>query len=216
MDETTRQQGQPRQTSKAGAPAAVDWFVRRQVKLEPGEVFLGVWRDSLLILFVRMFLPLLLATIIGVLFAATLRRATLVEQILFAVLLPLSFIVLAWLSAAMLRWYFRIYVLTNRRLIRREGIIFRSRQELPLPKAQNAVYSTAMIQKWIGLGTVRVETASVGPAFRIDNVRHALEIEQQILKAADEAKYQRALMEEDQVRRMLAETLISPGKERMA
>lgn len=215
MDETTRQQGQPRQISKAGAPAAVDWFVRRQVKLEPGEVFLGVWRDSLLILFVRMFPPLLLATMIGILFAATLRRATLVEQILFAVLLPLSFIVLAWLSAAMLRWYFRIYVLTNRRLIRREGIILRTRQELPLPKAQNAAYSAATIQKWLGLGTVRVETASVGPAFRIDNVRHALEIGQQILKAADEAKHQRALMEEDQVRRILAEALISPGKERM-
>lgn len=215
MDETTRQQGQPRQISKAGDLAAVDWFARWQVKLEPGEVFLNVWRDSLLILFLRMFPPLLLAAMIVVLFALVFQRTTLVERLLFGLLLPLSFIVLAWLSAAMLRWYFRIYVLTNRRLIRREGIIWRTRLELSLPKVQNAAYSAATIQKWLGLGTVRVETASVGPAFRMDNVRHAPEIGQQILKAADEAKYQRALMEEDQVRRMLAETLISAGKERM-
>lgn len=216
MDETTREQGQPRQTGKAGDPAAVDWFVRWQVKLEPGEVFLEVWRDSRLILALPMFVLLLSAAMLVVLFAVTLRRATLVEQILFVVLLPLSFAALIWPSAAMLRWYFRIYVLTNRRLIRREGIIQRTRPDFPLPKVQNATYSAATIQKWLGLGTVRVETASAGQAFRMDNVRHALEIGQRILKAADEAKYQRALLEEDQVRRILAKTLISPSEERMS
>lgn len=215
MDEATRQQTRLRQADGSSTQATADRFARWQVKLEPGEVFLEVWRDSLLILIARLVPPLLLAALLPALFGATLRRSTMAERVLFAVLLPVSFLVLFRIIVVMLRWYVRIYILTNRRLIRREGIIWRTRLELSLPKVQTAMYSAAMIQRWIGLGTVRAETASVGPAFRIDNVRHASEIAQQILKAADEAKYQRALMEEDQVRRMLAETLISPGKERM-
>ncbi|MGB9594472.1 MAG: PH domain-containing protein, partial [Anaerolineae bacterium] len=109
---------------------------------------------------------------------------------------------------------FRIYVLTNRRLIRREGIIWRARNEVQLPKVQNASYSSAGLQKWVGLGTVKVETASMGRAFQMDNVRDALGISQQILKAADEAKHGRALMDEEQVRRMLEAHLVAPGGRR--
>lgn len=214
MEEITRQQGQARQAGESATQTAVDWFARWQVPLEPGEAFIQVWRDSRLILLLNTLLPLLLAVIGVVLFALTFRRATLVETILFAVLLPYSFVVLLWLSAEILRWYFRIYVLTNRRLIRREGIIWRVRNEVQLPKVQNASSSAAMLQKWVGLGVVKVETASMGAAFTMDNVRDAVAISQQILKAADEAKRQRALLDEDQVRRMLETHLVAPGARR--
>lgn len=210
MDEITRQQAQLTHANGSKTKATVDWFTRWQVELESGEDFIHVWRDSLLILFLNMALPLLLAVAGAVLFALTFRRATPVATILFAVLLPLSFATLIWLSLAILRWYFRIYVLTNRRLIRREGIIYRSRNEVQLPKVQNASYSAAMLQKWVGLGSVKVETASMGPAFKMDNVRDALAISQEILKAADEAKRQRALMDEDQVRQILERDLVAP------
>ncbi|GAB4400330.1 MAG: hypothetical protein Kow00123_08150 [Anaerolineales bacterium] len=216
MEEVTRQQGQARQADGSSARAAVDWFVHWQVQLQPGEGFLGVWRDSRLILLRDMLLPLLLAIMLVALFALTYRRATLVETILFGLLLPLSFAVLIWLPVAILRWYFRIYVLTNRRLIRREGIIWRVRNEVQLPKVQNASYSAAMLQKWVGLGTVKVETASMGPALTLDNVRDALSISQQILKAADEAKRERAFLDEAQVRQRLEKDLVAPGTPRMS
>lgn len=216
MDEPIRQQVQLRQTSDNRAYEAVDWFVRRQVRLEPGEVFMQVWRDSRLVLFAHIALPLLAAFMLPVLFVLAWRRSTLAEQALFALLLPLSFIVLGWLSLAILRWYFRIYVLTNRRLIRREGIIWRNRNAVPLPKVQNASYSAAMLQKWVGLGTVKVETASAGPPLLLDNVRGALGISRQILKAADEAKRERELMSEEQVRRMLEASLVPPATPRIS
>lgn len=214
MDEITRQQAQLRQADGSRTQATVDWFTRWQVALESDEHFKHVWRDSRLILFLNMALPLLLAVVGVALFALTFRRATPVESVLFALLLPLSFAVLIWLSVVLLRWYFRIYVLTNRRLIRREGIIWRSRNEVQLPKVQNASYSAAMLQKWVGLGSVKVETASMGPAFKMDNVRNALAISQEILRAADEAKRQRALMDEDQVRRILEKDLVAPSVRR--
>lgn len=215
VDEITRQQVQVRQAVGGSPLAAVDWFARDQIQLEPGEVFIRVWRDSRLILLVRMALPFLLAVMLVALFALTFRRATLFEKVLFPPLLPLSLVVLGWLSVAILKWYFRIYVLTNWRLIRREGIIWRARNEVQLPKVQNASYSAATLQKWVGLGTVKVETASMGPAFTLDNVRGAPGISQQILKAADEAKRERELLDEEQIRRMLAQSLIAPRAQRM-
>lgn len=216
MEEVTRQQAQLRQADGSKTKATVDWFTHQQVKLEPDEDFVHVWRDSLLVLFLKMALPLLLAIIGVALFALTFRRATLMESVVFALLLPLSFAVLIWLSLVILRWYFRIYVLTNRRLIRREGIIYRSRNEVQLPKVQNASYSAALLQKWVGLGTVKVETASMGAAFMMDNVRDALAISQEILKAADEAKRQRALVDEEQVRQALERGLVAPATRRVS
>ncbi|MDH7490591.1 MAG: PH domain-containing protein [Anaerolineae bacterium] len=214
MDEVTRQRGQARQAGESSAQANVDWFARWQVSLQPGEGFLGEWRDSPLVLLLNMLPPLLLAVVLVPLFVLTFSRSTPLATVLFALLLPLSFVVLIWLSVVMLRWYFRIYVLTNRRLIRREGIIWRVRNEVQLPKVQNASYSAAILQKWVGLGTVKVETASMGPALTLDNVRDALSVSQQILKTADEAKRQRALMDEEQVRRMLETNLVAPGPQR--
>lgn len=211
MDDLTRQLVQPIQASGASTSVDVDWFVRQQVPLEPGEEFRAAWRESWLVLLWRLLGPLVLANVAAVLFFLTSHRASRLEQIGFGFVLALSFIAVGWISLILVQWYVRIYVLTSRRLIWRQGILWRTRLELSLPKVQNASYSAAMLQKWVGLGTVRVETASVGLAFRIDNVRHALEISQEILKAADEARYQRALMEEDRVRRMLAEGLVAPS-----
>lgn len=211
MEEITRQQVQFRQADGSSAQAAVDWFTRHEVPLQPQEVFIQVWRDSLLVLFNRILVSLLLAIIEVVVFFLTSRRATLIETILSAALLPVSAAVLGWLSVGMLRWYFRIYVLTNRRLIRREGILWHVRNEVPLPKVQNASYTAATFQKWMGLGTVKVETASTGPAFRMDNVRNAQAISQRILRAADEVKYRRELLDEEQVRRILEENLVAPS-----
>jgi len=214
VDEVARQQGQARQADGSNAQTTVDWFARKQVRPEPGEAFLAVWRDSRVVLFLQMLLPLLAAVGLVVAFAFTLRRATTLERIGFAALLPASLAALVGVSVILLRWYFRIYVLTNRRLIRREGIIWRARNEVQLPKVQNASYSAAMLQKWVGLGTVKVETASMGQALTLDNVRDALGISQQILKAADEAKRERALLDEAQVRQMLETHLVAPGAER--
>jgi len=210
MDEVSRQQVGARQADATDAQA-VDWFARHEIKLEPGERFIRVWRDSVLVLFLQLLLPVLPAVALVVGFAFAFRRSTPLEKVLFAVLLPASFAVLVWISVILLRWYFRIYVLTNRRLIRREGIIWRARNEVQLPKVQNASYRSALLQKWVGLGTVKVETASVGQPFAMDNVRDAPGISQRILRAADEFKRERALMDEEQVRRMLAQRLVEPG-----
>ncbi len=194
----------------------MDWLVRREVQLESGEEIKDAWRESVLLLIWRLMAPLLLAGLSVALFALTFRLTGVARWLVFGPLLPLSLSILFWIIALIIQWYARIFVLTNRRLIRREGIIWTSRNEVQLPKVQNASYSAITLQKWVGLGTVKVETASAGPPLLLDNVRGALDISRQILKAADEAKRERELMGEEQVRRMLEASLVPPATPRIS
>ena len=182
----------------------MDWFVQSQIKLEPNEQFKETWRQSRLILFLHLLGPLLLAIVLVALFLLTTSVEGLLERAIRILLTPLSLVALIWISVIIVLWYVHIYVLTNRRLIHRKGIILRSRVEVQLPKVQNASYAAEMVQKWVGLGTVKVETASVGPAFVIKDVRDALGISQRVLVAAEQAKQELALMNESQVRRLLS------------
>jgi uncharacterized membrane protein YdbT with pleckstrin-like domain len=181
----------------------MDWFVQSQIKREPQEDFKEIWRKSRLVLLWRLLGPLLAAILLVAAFLLTASADGLVERAALALLLPLSFVVIIWISVVIVQWYVNIYVLTNRRLIHRQGIIIRSREEVQLPKVQNASYAAEMVQKWVGLGTVRVETASVGLPLVITSVRDASGISQRILVAAEQAKKELALMDENQVRRLL-------------
>jgi uncharacterized membrane protein YdbT with pleckstrin-like domain len=185
----------------------MDWYAQSQVKLEPQEQIKETWRLSRLVLLWQLLAPLLLALFLTAAFLITISRTSLVERAVFIALLPLSFIALLWISVIIVQWYVNIYVLTNRRLIHREGILLRSRVEVQLPKVQNASYAAEMVQKWVGLGTVKVETASVGLPFVITSVRDALGISQRVLVAAEQAKQELALMDESQVRRLLSAQL---------
>lgn len=185
----------------------IDGFIQRQVRLEPKEEIKGSWRQSRLILIWHLLGLAALAIVMVALFFVTISRASLIARVFFAVLIPLSFAVLIWMSLVFIDWYVRIFVLTNRRLIRREGIIRRNRLEVQLPKVQNASYSAEMVEKWLGLGRVKVETASTGPAMVINGVRGALGISQLILTTAEKAKQEIALGDEDKVRKLLSERL---------
>jgi uncharacterized membrane protein YdbT with pleckstrin-like domain len=187
--------------------AVMDWFVRWQIKMEPQERFEEAWRKSSLVLLWRLLGPLLMAILLVVAFLLNMPAASQVERVIVAALLPLSFIVVMWISVVIVQWYVNIYVLTNRRLIHRKGILIRSREESQLPRVQNASYAAEMVQKWLGLGTVKVETASVGPPLVITSVRDPLGISQRILVAAEQAKQELALMDENQVRRLLGARL---------
>lgn len=182
----------------------MDWFAQSQVKLEPQEQSKETWRQSRLVLLWRLLGPLLLAVFLVALFLVTMSGAGLVERAVFTALFPLSFVALIWISVIIVQWYVNIYVLTNRRLIHREGILLRSRVEVQLPTVQNASYAAEMVQKWVGLGTVKVETASVGPPLVITSVRDALGISQRVLVVAEQARQEFALMDENQVRRLLS------------
>lgn len=185
----------------------MDWFVERQVKLEAEEKLVDSWRESALVLSWRLLGPVVLALFLIVLFFSSLDRATSLEGIVFAFLLPMSVVTVLWVTVVILQWYVRIFVLTNRRLIRREGILRVRRLQTQLPKVQNASYAMMGVEKWLGLGKVTVETASVGRPLVIQKVRKSPEIADLILETARTARREVAHMDEPEIRQLLSQRL---------
>jgi len=181
----------------------MDWFVQREIKLEEGEELLGFWRESRIVLFGRSLLPAIEAVaVVGLFFVAAP-----VGGIAVAAVFILAFIVLAHVAIVILQWYMRIFVLTNRRLIRREGILRVKRLQTQLPKVQSASCAMADLDKWLGLGRVTVDTASVGRPLVIQKVRKSPQIADLILETAKSAKSEMAHMDEPEIRQFLSHRL---------
>jgi uncharacterized membrane protein YdbT with pleckstrin-like domain len=185
----------------------MDRFVESQVKLGPNEKFIAYWRQSVLVLGYRSALPALVAIGLLIAFVFATRLPTPVRGAAFGLIVVAGIVTLASVTSVILEWYLRIFVLTNRRLIRREGFIRQSRMEAQLVKIQDTIYRFVDIEKWLGLGRVIAETASAGPDLTIDYVRGAAAIAEEILSAAEAAKQEIARLDEERARQLLSERI---------
>lgn len=69
-----------------------------------------------------------------------------------------------WLTVApVLRWHSTHFVVTNRRVLVREGVLSRQGIDLPMSRINSVRYSTTMVGRMLGCGTLAIETASDEP-----------------------------------------------------
>jgi len=66
------------------------------------------------------------------------------------------------LLVGLLQWLSRVYVLTNRRVIRVKGVLRIHIFECPLSRIQNTVLSLSVSERLFGLGTIAFATAGTG------------------------------------------------------
>src|SRR4051812_7284825 len=66
---------------------------------------------------------------------------------------------LFWAIIPFLRWRTTLYVLTNRRLITRSGILSRQGRDMPLTRVNDASFSHGVIDRMLGCGTLVIESA---------------------------------------------------------
>ena len=111
-----------------------------------------------------------------------------------AVKTPLVVNVAAALAAArvglaMLQWVSRLYVLTNRRVMRLKGIFNVDLFECPLTKIQNTYLTLTWYERLFALGTISFATAGTAgvDAYWI-NVNHPLEVHEQVRAAIQRAQ----------------------------
>ncbi len=90
---------------------------------------------------------------------------------------------------AVLEWASRLYVLTNRRVMRIRGIFNIHLFECSLLKIENTGVLLTWYQRLFGLGTVSFATAGTGPyAATWEHVAHPLEVHEQIRAAIGRAR----------------------------
>ncbi len=65
-----------------------------------------------------------------------------------------------WVLVPFLRWRTTTYSLTNRRIITRRGILNKTGHDLPLMRINDVSYSRSLLDRMLGCGTLRIQTAA--------------------------------------------------------
>ena len=101
------------------------------------------------------------------------------------------FILVVWVVKPVVQWATSQYVITNRRVIIRSGIIARQGRDMPLARVNDVHFNYGVIDRMLGCGDVIVESAGETGRLLIAAVPEAELIQREIFR----------LHEEDDVRR---------------
>ena len=86
-----------------------------------------------------------------------------------------------------LRWVTTHYVLTDRRLITRRGVVARSGRDMPLARVNDISFSHNVFERILGCGTLVVESAGERGQLVLSDVPHVESVQRRIYELADAA-----------------------------
>ncbi|NQU76205.1 MAG: PH domain-containing protein [Planctomycetes bacterium] len=142
------------------AALGVDIALPAQLIQDGEEIVLSIKPSGFFVLLVSA--PVLLALAMASMAAAAINGFDIIK-------LPTNAIVAACVAAGLLRlalaglqWLSRIYVLTNRRILRIKGVLHVSVFECPLQRLQNTVLALSLAERIFGIGTILFATAGTG------------------------------------------------------
>ena len=149
----------------------------KRLAMAVGMIWLG--------LIVWIILGLLLATLASLRLAAWLPLGTRAQWVLW----QLGFLIacgrLAW---AMLDWVSRLYVLTDRRVMRIRGIFNVELFECSLQRIQNTYLTLSVGERLTRTGTISVQTASAGEGASWRTVSRPLEVHEKLREAINRSQ----------------------------
>jgi uncharacterized membrane protein YdbT with pleckstrin-like domain len=86
----------------------------------------------------------------------------------------------------LLRWGTTHYVVTNRRLITRQGVVARSGRDVPLSRITDVSFSHGLVERLLGCGTLEVESAGERGPVVLADVPHVEAVQRRLQELADE------------------------------
>jgi uncharacterized membrane protein YdbT with pleckstrin-like domain len=97
--------------------------------------------------------------------------------------LGVLFLVFAvWVVVQYLTWTYTHFVLTDRRVISRSGIISKRGTEIPLDRINNIDFHQGLFLRVLGAGDLDIESAGREGQSHFDNVRHPDAVQQEIYR----------------------------------
>ncbi len=87
---------------------------------------------------------------------------------------------LVWFGIRLLQLRFTNFVLTSDRVIYRRGIISKTGIEIPLDSINAIHFSQRFWERMLGLGDLRIDSASIAGQSEFENIRHPNQVQNQI------------------------------------
>jgi uncharacterized membrane protein YdbT with pleckstrin-like domain len=95
---------------------------------------------------------------------------------------------LVWVTVLpFLRWVTTHYVVTDRRLITRRGVLARSGRDMPLTRINDISFSHTVIERMLGCGTLVVESAGERGQLVLSSVPGVEAVQRRLYELADDA-----------------------------
>jgi uncharacterized membrane protein YdbT with pleckstrin-like domain len=98
---------------------------------------------------------------------------------------PLALALLVWAAFVVekyLVWTYTHFVLTDRRVISRSGIVSKRGTEIPLERINNIDFHQGLLLRVIGAGDLDIESAGKDGQSHFDNVRHPDMVQQEVYR----------------------------------
>ena len=123
---------------------------------------------------------ILLVVVAVVVFVSSLTDSTLLGAVTGA---AAAAIVLWWVVRPFVEWFTTTYTFTNRRFIKRSGLIAKEGRTIPLNRISGVDFEIGVIDRMFGCGTLIVSDASTNGRVLLDDIP---QVEQVQLKVAEE------------------------------
>lgn len=84
----------------------------------------------------------------------------------------------------LIRWRFSVYTLTPDQIVASHGMIWRTEQSMALNRVVDVQLERGLLDRLVGCGTIDLGHAGIDDGFRLVDVPHVKQVQQQISRAA--------------------------------
>lgn len=107
------------------------------------------------------------------------------------VLVATLLVLIWWVAWPVLRWRWTAYVLTNRRLVVRTGVLSRGGWEQPVGELTDVTFGSSLLDRLLGYGTLTVAAGESGDLV-LTHVPRSSEVHRGVTRLAERVAQQRA------------------------
>lgn len=93
-----------------------------------------------------------------------------------------------WVLWPFLVWFNTLYVVTDRRLVTRQGVLNRTGHDMPLTRLNDVRFAHNVIERVLGCGTLVVESAGEAGQLVLDDVPRVEQVQRTLYRLSDELR----------------------------
>jgi uncharacterized membrane protein YdbT with pleckstrin-like domain len=97
-------------------------------------------------------------------------------------------VLLRWSVWPFLVWWNTLYVITDRRLVMRTGVIHRSGHDMPLSRLNDVAFSQGLIDRMLGCGDLVVESAGERGQVVLADIPRVEQVQHTVYRLSDAAR----------------------------
>jgi uncharacterized membrane protein YdbT with pleckstrin-like domain len=103
-----------------------------------------------------------------------------------AIVLVATLVILRWCAWPFLKWLTTSYVVTDRRIITRVGVIARLGRDMPISRVNDVTFEhSGILERILGCGTLIVESAGERGQLVLRDVPHVEEVQRDVYRLAE-------------------------------